>query len=84
VRWAAPLLDKLGSSPDYSPVSYHVTLIKSAEGYAVFCPSLPGCCSQGETEQEALQNIQVAIREYLGVVGDDAERPEIREVEVAI
>jgi predicted RNase H-like HicB family nuclease len=71
-------------SHDYLAVSYHVTLIKSEEGYAVFCPSLPGCCSQGETEQEALQNIQVAIREYLGVVAGDAERPEIREVEIAI
>ncbi|HEV3272476.1 MAG TPA: type II toxin-antitoxin system HicB family antitoxin [Candidatus Methylacidiphilales bacterium] len=65
-------------------MSYHVTLIKSEEGYAVFCPGLPGCCSQGETEQEALQNIQIAIREYLGVISDDAEHPEIREVEVAI
>jgi predicted RNase H-like HicB family nuclease len=65
-------------------MNYHVTLIKSEEGYAVFCPGLPGCCSQGVTEQDALQNIQVAIREYLGVMADDAERPEIREVEVAI
>jgi predicted RNase H-like HicB family nuclease len=65
-------------------MSYHVTLIKSEEGYAVFCPSLPGCCSQGETEEEALQNIRIAMQEYLGVVSGDAEHPEIREVEVAI
>jgi len=65
-------------------VSYHVTLIKSDEGVAVFCPALPGCCSQGETEEEALQNIQIAIREYLGVLGDDVDHPEVREVEVAI
>ncbi len=65
-------------------MSYHVTLIKSEEGFAVFCPALPGCCSQGDTEQEALQNIRDAIREYLGVVADDSSRPEIREVEVAI
>jgi predicted RNase H-like HicB family nuclease len=65
-------------------MSYHVTLIKSAEGVAAFCPSLPGCCSQGETEEEALQNIQTAIREYLGVVGEGDDRPEVREVEVAI
>ncbi len=63
---------------------YHVTLIKSEVGYAVFCPGLTGCCSQGETEGEALQNIRVAIQEYLGVMNDDASRPEIREVEVAI
>lgn len=65
-------------------MSYHVTLIKSEEGVAVFCPGLPGCCSQGETEEEALQNIRVAIREYLGVLDNGSERPEVREVEVAI
>ncbi|MCE0483592.1 MAG: type II toxin-antitoxin system HicB family antitoxin [Methylacidiphilales bacterium] len=65
-------------------MNYHVTLIKSEEGYAVICPGLPGCCSQGATEQEALQNIRRAIQEYLGVMDTDLDRPEIREVEVAI
>jgi len=78
------LLDKVILSLDPFRMSYHVTLIKSEEGCAVFCPSLPGCCSQGETEEEALQNIRVAIQEYLGVMGEHSERPEIREVEVAI
>ncbi len=77
-------LDKPIQSYDSFSMSYHVTLIKSEEGYAVICPSLPGCCSQGKTEEEALQNIRVAIREYLGIMGDDSERPEVREVEVAI
>jgi len=56
-------------------MSYQVTLIKSEEGYAVFCPELPGCCSQGEKEQEALENIRTAIQEYLGIMDDDSERP---------
>jgi predicted RNase H-like HicB family nuclease len=30
-------------------------------------PGLPGCWSQGATETEALENIRVAIREYLAV-----------------
>ena len=30
-------------------------------GYVVSCPSLPGCYSQGETIDEALQNIREAI-----------------------
>lgn len=29
----------------------------SAGGYVVSCPSLPGCFSQGETLEEALENI---------------------------
>ena len=30
-------------------------------GYVVICPSIPGCYSQGETIQEALDNIKEAI-----------------------
>ncbi|RLT37731.1 MAG: type II toxin-antitoxin system HicB family antitoxin [Chloroflexi bacterium] len=34
-------------------------------GYTVYLPSLPGCISEGETVEEALQNIQEAIELYL-------------------
>ena len=30
-------------------------------GYVVTCPSLPGCYSQGDTNQEAIENIKEAI-----------------------
>lgn len=33
--------------------------------WAVWCPELPGCTSAGETEEEALRNIQDAIALYL-------------------
>lgn len=33
--------------------------------WAVWCPELPGCTSAGETEEEALRNIQAAIALYL-------------------
>jgi predicted RNase H-like HicB family nuclease len=33
--------------------------------WAAWCPELPGCNSAGETEEEALQNIQEAIELYL-------------------
>ncbi len=36
--------------------------------YAVQCPGLPGCWSQGETEEEALENIRDAISTYLETV----------------
>lgn len=49
-------------------LDYPVILKKSEEGYAVGCPALPGCWSQGATEDEALQNIRIAIREYLQVL----------------
>ena len=36
-----------------------------AESYSAVCPELPGCASAGETEAEARQNIEKAIRLYL-------------------
>ncbi|MCW5933043.1 MAG: type II toxin-antitoxin system HicB family antitoxin [Fimbriimonadia bacterium] len=62
---------------------YKVFLEKSDEGYAVWCPGLPGCWSQGETEEEALQNIRDAIEEYLAVASILSPNAEAREVEVA-
>jgi predicted RNase H-like HicB family nuclease len=46
-------------------MKYKILLEKSEEGYSVSCPGLPGCWSQGQTEAEAMENIQDAIREYL-------------------
>lgn len=46
-------------------MNYHITVVESAEGVAVWCDDLPGCCSQGSTRQEALANIRDAIREWL-------------------
>jgi predicted RNase H-like HicB family nuclease len=48
-------------------MKYNITLYKDKEGYSVSCPSLPGCWSQGATEEEALENIEDAIKEYLAV-----------------
>ncbi len=44
---------------------YKVVLQHSDEGYSVSCPALPGCWSQGDTEEEALDNIKDAIQGYL-------------------
>ncbi len=49
-------------------MQYQIKLKKSEEGYAVWCASLPGCASQGETREEALANIQDAIESYLDVL----------------
>ncbi len=64
-------------------MKYKVVLQRSEEGVAVSCPALPGCWSQGATEQEALVNISDAIFEYLQVVEEQAQGMESREVEVA-
>ena len=64
--------------------TYTVVLEQSEEGFSVGCPGLPGCWSQGATEQEALENIRTAIQEYLAAVRDSLAGAEIREVEVAV
>ncbi|HQQ00638.1 MAG TPA: type II toxin-antitoxin system HicB family antitoxin [bacterium] len=51
-------------------MKYKVVLEESDEGFAASVPGLPGCHSQGVTEQEALENIAVAIQEYLHVPFD--------------
>ena len=53
-------------------MQYHIKLIQSDEGWAVSCPGLPGCHSQGATRDEAVQNIKVAIREWLEVEAEES------------
>ena len=64
------------------PMKYRIALHKSEEGYSVSVPGLPGCWSQGTTEQEEVENIRDAIREYLSVVEEQLHGEEIREIEV--
>ena len=44
---------------------YEIEMIKGSEGYSVSCPMLPGCLSSGRTMEKAMENIQIAIREWL-------------------
>ncbi len=64
--------------------TYRVVLRKSEEDYSVSCPGLPGCWSQGDTEEEALANIQAAIREYVEAAEELARDEERRVGEVAV
>ena len=61
---------------------YKVKLQRSKEGISVSVPGLPGCWSQGANEQEALENIRDAIREYLAVVAQQLEGADVREIKV--
>jgi predicted RNase H-like HicB family nuclease len=36
-----------------------------AQSYSAVCPELPGCASAGDTEDEAMRNVEEAIRLYL-------------------
>ncbi len=63
---------------------YKIALQHSEEGFSVCVPGLPGCWSQGATEEEALRNIQDAIADYLAIVDELLGDAEIREVDVAV
>ncbi|OGP73637.1 MAG: hypothetical protein A2Y80_02515 [Deltaproteobacteria bacterium RBG_13_58_19] len=63
-------------------MKYQVVLKRTEEGYSVFCPGLPGCWSQGETEEEAMENIQDAIQEYLAAVAESLQGEDVREIEI--
>ncbi len=63
-------------------MKYKIVLKKSEEGYSVSCPGLPGCWSQGETEEEAITNILSAIQDYLAAIDDSIKGADVREVEV--
>ncbi|MCH8268044.1 MAG: type II toxin-antitoxin system HicB family antitoxin [Acidobacteria bacterium] len=65
-------------------MKYKVLLQQSEEGVSVSCPGLPGCWSQGRTEQEALENIRDAIREYLEAVAESLQDADVREIEVTV
>ena len=68
-------------------MKFIVTMFQDEDGvFVAECPSIPGCVSQGATEEEAERNIQEAIRECLEV---RAERGmplvvSTREVEVPV
>jgi predicted RNase H-like HicB family nuclease len=63
---------------------YFVSLKKTEEGYSVWVPGLPGCWSQGANEDEALNNIRDAIREYLSAAQELASEGEVREVALTL
>ena len=63
-------------------MKYKIALQRTAEGYSVSVPGLPGCWSQGKTEAEAISSVQEAIREYLVVRDELLTDVEVREGEV--
>ncbi len=64
-------------------MKYPVVVHKSDYGYDSHCPILPGCHSQGDTVEEALENIKDAIITYLEMIAEGT-KGSIYEVEVTI
>jgi predicted RNase H-like HicB family nuclease len=63
-------------------MKYKVNIMNTPEGFSVWVPGLPGCWSQGSTEEEALENVKDAIETYLLTVEELSTGTESRFVEV--
>jgi len=64
-----------------------ITIYRDEDGvYIAECPAIPGCVSQGDTEEEAVANVRLAIGECLTVRAQKGIplTVEVREVEVAV
>jgi antitoxin HicB len=87
---AMPLpIAKSNASVEEGKKKFAVTLEQDEDGFIVTsCPALPGCHSQGRTEEEAIANIREAIRGYIASMRRHGEPipsiTEVREVEVAV
>ena len=65
-------------------MKYKIVFHRNDDGISVSVPALPGCWSEGDTDEEALANIQDAIREYLAALDDRFRDAEVRELEVPV
>jgi predicted RNase H-like HicB family nuclease len=72
------------------PGSRWLAIEADSEGYFVSCPALQGCYSQGDTYEEAVENIKDAIRLHIeDRIADGEEIPQqisvsLSTVEVAV
>jgi predicted RNase H-like HicB family nuclease len=68
-------------------MKFPVTIDRDEDGvWVVECPSIPGCVSQGKTKEEALRNVEEAIKLCLEVRAEQGLplTVEIRQVEVTV
>jgi len=65
-------------------MKYTVVINKSEYGYDAHCPALSGCHSQGDTEEEAMENIKDAISTYLHMIEEETKGSRVYQVEVPV
>ncbi len=68
-------------------MKFIITIEKDEDGlFVAECPAIPGCVSQGKTEQEAMKNIKDAIKECLEVRAERGMPLTVstREIEVSV
>ena len=66
---------------------YRIVIEKGEDfGYVAHCPAIPGCHTQGNTIEEAIENIKDAIRGCLSALDKDliSGRNELASIEIAV
>jgi predicted RNase H-like HicB family nuclease len=59
-------------------ISLPIVIEGDADGYFVSCPALQGCYSQGDTYEEAVENIRDAVRLHIeDRIADGEEIPQV-------
>lgn len=67
----------MGKQKSEKILTYEVVLEEAEEGgYTVYVPSLPGCISEGDSFEEAKENITEAISAYVESLAKDGIRVE--------
>ncbi len=87
MRTAVVSKTRIAATPNWAhkgSLQYRIRLVQSEEGWTVSCPSLPGCPSQGVTREEAVENIKIAIQEWLQVEAEESRVSKVEEDFVAI
>lgn len=64
-------------------MQYTVVVNKTEYAYDVHCPALPGCHSQGDSLDEAIENIRDAISTYLHMIEVETKGSTVYQVEVS-
>ena len=68
-----------------SLTNFHIVLKRQrGEGFVVRCLELPGCISEGKTEEEAIRNIGDAIKLYLKDVEREAKEKKAKVIPITI
>ena len=63
-------------------MKFAITIDRDEDGvWIVECPAIPGCISQGETKQQAIENIKDAIRLCLEVLAERGMPPDDPSIE---
>ena len=67
-------------------MNFYIIVKKNEYGFTSSCPTLQGCHSQGDSEEEAVANIKIAIKEYLETLRDivNEDNAKLLKVEVNI